>query len=725
MLGRLRGLGGGSRSDRLDLEKRLGRCMEERSPLKLDSEELYGQFTGASSALDEARSQARRGRLDLAAEGLLEHYHDRIRPIFFLHYSEPDLLRPRLEEHPADCRALLAEAENLLAHRFTPLGVEPYSFSSSIDWFSDFQGQSWPNAHVVDLRDGFAGRRPAPAVDMGPIEVTWEFNRHSHFVQLGRAYWLTGNERFASEFIVQVVDWSERNRALEGVNWLDPATVARRCTNWLLALHMFLGSEQLTPELLSRILSSLVLHGAVLAHQVRTSEEGSLAAAGGLYVLAFSMPELRLSRRWLALAGPALARAAAWELGRDGLHRSGSAARHRQAAEWLLLPLALHLLNGSTPPPGLAEAAEAALEALAHLRSPAGLVAEVGPTTAPGFLGLNCGPSEHTRRLLALGALTIRRGDLRQAVNEMPGEMLWWFGPTAADRYYGLRQYEPGTGRRLFPEVGLACARDRWDPRASWCLLRGTSLPGGFAEDRPLPQAEAEKAYGHDDALGLCLTCDGEPVLIEPGAPPMGGPVTTLLSRVGCHSAPRMPGEMEPLVTRSLDEHHPASRDLRMEEWDGGLYLTAVRQVWAQADEPWPLRREVLFQPSRRTAVVRDRFEGHGEAVVETNFLLSPHLDILMRGDMGCLLRGKRLHARIHPVFPARFRYHMARGETKPFGGWYWSETCRVTPAPRLRYFTKLTLPATLYVWIGWDPRDSAVPRAKDLDRLFETRGKG
>lgn len=713
----------GAKSERLDLERRLQRCFEERLSLRLEGDELYGQFGTASAALDDARAQARKGRLDLAAEALQEHFHDRIRPLFFLHYSEGPLLKPRLEEHPADCRALLQETDALLAHRFSPLGVEPVGFSGSIDWFSDFQNRSWVCAHVQDLRDQFAGRRPMPAVEMGSIEVTWEFNRHSHFVQLGRSYWLTGNERFASEFIVQVVDWSERNRALEGVNWLDPATVAARCTNWLLALHMFLGSEQLTPDLLARILSSLILHGAVLAQYVRESE--NLAAASGLYILALSMPELRLSKRWLGLAGPALARAAAAELGRDGLHRSGSVARHRLATEWLLLPLALHVLNDSPPPPGLAEAAAAALEALSHLRSPSGLVAELGPPASPGFLGALCGPSEHTRRLMALGALTLRRGELRLSIPELPGELYWWYGPRASDNFYNLRPLEPGTGRRLFSEVGIACARDRWEGRANWCVLRGTPSPSGFSEDRYLPPGEAESALTHDDHLGFLLTLEGEPVLIEPGMPRQHA-AGALLSRQACHTATRLPGEVEPLASRSVPDGHPASRDLRMEEWDSGIHLSATRQIWTPgSQDPWALRRDVLFQPARKTVVIRDSILGDGEGMVEMNLLLAPHLDILMRGDMGCLIRGKRLHARINPLFPARFRYNQARGQQKPFAGWHHTETLKIQPTTRLRYFTRLPLPTSVYVWISWDPREPAVPRAKDFDLLFDSRGRG
>ncbi len=711
----------GRRPGLLDLEQRLARCLEERTTLRLEGEDLYAQFAGTPGT-DEARGQARRGRLDLAAEALLEHFHDRIRPIFFLHYSEPHLLRPRLEQHPAECRAILQGSEDLLAHRFSPLGAEPRSFGGTIDWFSDFQDHSWGRAHLLDLREQFAGRLPMPTVEMGPIAVTWEFNRHSHFVHMGRAYWLTGYERFASEFIVQVVDWSERNRPLEGVNWLDPETVAARCINWLLALHMFLGSEQLTPDLLSRILSCLVLHGAILAWFVRTSEHPPLAAVSGLYILASSMPELLLSRRWLDLAGPALGRAAAWELGRDGLHRSGSVARHRLAVEWLLLPLTLHLLNRTTPPAGLAEAATASLDVLNHLRPPAGPLPDLGESASPGFLGWNCGASEHARRLLALGALTLRRGELRPPQREMPGELYWWCGPSAAEQYNYLPNHDPGTNRRLFSEVGLACARDQWEGKASWCLLRGAPAPGGFPDGRALPPSERENPAHHDDALSLCLVLDGEPFLIEPGLPPLQSPAGLLLSRVGYHSAPRLPGEPEPLICRPLSEGDPACREVRMQEREGGILFSATRAIWKGPEESWPLHRDVLFRPGSKTVIVRDRFEGQGEAMVESNLLLAPHMDILMRGDMGCLVRGKRLHARINPIFPTRLRYNHARGQTRPFGGWHWSEGRGLQPTSRLRYFTPLTLPATVYLWINWDPREPAVPRPRDLDLMLDGR---
>ncbi len=136
-------------------------------------------------------------------------------------------------------------------------------------------------------------------------------------------------------------------------------------------------------------------------------------------------------------------------------------------------------------------------------------------------------------------------------------------------------------------------------------------------------------------------------------------------------------------------------------------------------DRPWQVQREVLFMPEKKQVAIRDQVLGEGELQFESSLLLSPHLDVLMRGDMGCLLRGKQLQARIVPIFPARFRYELKRGQSKPFAGWTWSESDQARPAHRLLYFTRLEAPFTIYLWLVWNPNDTKVPRIEELDRLF------
>ncbi len=682
-----------------DLEARLSEHVHERLPLTLEEPELYFQLNPLTAALEEARAAARAQRLHEASEHLLEHFHDRIRPLFFLHFTECDMLRPALAERREEANRLLSEVERSLHHTFGPLGVEEQSFQGAIDWFSDFKGGSWMYGSQEDLEEQLAGTTPEAA-----IQVTWEFNRHGHFVDMGRAYWLTGHERFASEFIVQMVDWSERNPPLFGVNWMDPETVAHRTLNWLLAMHYFLKSAQLTADVLGRVLRTLLLHGLALSRSLHGQPR--LCTASALQVLALTLPELVLSKKWLRQSSAALPICLQNELGPDGLHKSGSSAAQRQACEWLLLPAALHRLNQMHTGDVLAARAQEALEALCHLRPPNALVPEIGRGQGPGLLGRCCGPSEHTQRLLAFGALALGHGALARLAGEMPMEMLWWFGPSAQSRYDSLSDTALPPVGGYYPEAGLVTVRDGWESRSSWCLLRGLPLEAPSESRFPPPLA-------HDDLLSLALTLEGEPVLVEPGGPAAPGSVAQAFATLYCHSAPRVAGELEPLQLSG--EGHRLAVEQRRE----GLYMAGGRDVWMDSKRAFRLRRELLFQPDKKRLAVRDSLEGEGDVQFEEVLLLAPHIDVMMRGDMGCLLRGRRLQARIHPVFPARFRYEMHKGRTQPFAGWVWSENGRPVATQRLRYYCRVTLPAVVYLWFGWEPGDPAVPRAEELERLF------
>lgn len=695
------------------LELRIPTLREERMPLVLEDSEFYLKFRPATADLEEARSAGRAGQSAQAAEALSDHFRDRIRPNFFVHHATSASILGVLRERRQACQLLMQEAEKALAHQFTPLGAEPFSFGSAIDWFSDFEGRSWVFAHVEDLKQQLKRPSDPTAAAMGAVELTWEFNRHGHFLDMARAYWLSDSEPLVSEFIVQAVDWSERNPGLGGINWLDPETVAIRTVHWLLALHYFLKSAQLHGEPFARLIKELMVHAAILADLIeRTEGRAKLACCSSLLLYSLAMPEVSDSERWHQLAASRISEAAWQVLGRDGFDASGCSAQHRATTEWLLLPLMLCKLNQLPAPEGLQQAAETALDNLLLLMPANGLAPELGSTWASSFLGRNCGTARHLQRLLAFGAIATGQGRFLQQ-QDMPAELYWWLGLSARERFASLSPQEPAAVSRALAEAGLLVARDNWSSQANWCLLRGTPASTLSQAAPPVP---AELPL-HDDALSLCLSLEGEPVLLEPGAPPLPGAVGQAFSRILAHSAPRIGREREPIcLARSGHEETPKMTIVETRE---GFYLGTHRSVWLMPDKPWKLHREILFMPEKKRIAIRDRLDAEAEVHLESNLLLAPHLDVLMRGDMGCLLRGKRLQARVVPIFPGRFRYELLRGSMKPFAGWIWSEAKKPVAAHRLRYFTRIKSPFSIYLWLVWDPNDTKVPREEELDRMY------
>ncbi len=699
------------------LEMRVAVCRKEREPLDIKDHELISQFKYSSKELEAAGRFSRQSRVAAAQQAIAEHMVNRLRPKFFVHPANRQKIVPQLKSDDLALRRMLKCAEEAQQRRFSPLGLEK-SFPAAIDWFSDFQDGSWLFGADSDLRDVLRRPNEQSDSDMGPVEATWEFNRHSHFVAMGRAYWITGLETLVSEFVVQAVDWAERNPALYGINWIDTTSIAARVINWTLALKLFLASEQLGAEVVCRLLKTLLLHGAILADTIHEPEahlspSELTAASSALAVLSLTFPEFRASQRWYGLASAELPKRA-WEcVGRDGFHTSGSAARHRELLEWLLLPKLLHRLNGEAAPKGLREVTETACESLTMLTPPDRVACDFGPTGAHSFLGRFVGATEHSRRLLALAAVACQRDDFRPGV-EMPNELWWWLGPQAQAMYQGIDiAMSGGPKTRAFSQAGVVVSRDHWEREANWCLLRG-SPKSSLLETAPPAPASIPL---HDDSLHLSLCLNGESVFIEPGGPDHTHLVQPTFARISAHSAPRIGREREPICLERVSSRVSANM---YETKLGGTarYLAAQRPVWMTPERPWTLWREILFMPETKHMAVRDTLEGDSEVDFEACFLLSPHLDVIMRGDMGCLIRGKRLHARLVPIFPSRFRYSLKRAETKPVAGWCYRNG-RAVPTYCLRYYSHLQAPFSTYLWIAWEPNDTRVPRTEELDRQY------
>lgn len=702
----------------ISIEMRVATSRKDREPFDVSDEELLSQFRSISLDLEEAKRSARQNRTAQAQAHLVDHVRDRLRPRFFLHPANRDKLVDQVKADELPLRKLLKVAEDAQARTFTQLGLRK-QFPSAVDWFTDFEDRSWIYGADTDLRGVLKRPNEESAKDMGPVEATWLFNTHDHFVSMGRAYWITGQETMVSEFVVQAVDWAERNPAQFGINWIDTTVVANRLINWMLSLNLFLSSDQLHDEVTMRLLKTIVVHGAVLADILidedrEQSATQRTAAACALCVLSLFFPELKPAQRWYELAAAELPKRA-WEcMGRDGFHISGSAANHRELLEWMLLPELLHRLNAIPSPKGLREAIENACETLTLITPPDRKACDLGATTGHSFLGQFVGATEHNQRILALGAICCQRDDFRPGV-EMPTELWWWLGPQAESFYQGIDMGLSGGSRsRSFPDAGVVVVRDHWERQASWCLLRGTPKASLLETAPPSPASIPL----HDDALHLSLCLLGESVLVEPGGPELTHLLQPAFARITAHSAPHVHREREPLCLDRIAQRADEASMYEMKLGGNARYLAAHRDVWVNPEQPFRLWREVLFLPEARHLAIRDTLEGEGEVDFDTNLVLAPHLDILMRGDMGCLIRGKQLQARLVPIFPNRFRYSLKRGQQKPVAGWCYGGQ-KAIPTYCLRYFARLQAPFSTYLWLVWDPNDTRVARTSDLDRQF------
>ncbi|MBQ7569050.1 hypothetical protein IJT17_09665, partial [bacterium] len=526
-------------------------CMKQKASYELSSRSLCAMFSG-SVPLKEANALAAQEKHSEAASALGEHFMYRIQPNSITHHSGLQDLRKKLQGLGKNyISSVLAQANQIVEQCISVKGRPPFRFQHCIDWFSDLAGHSWPKLHLAEIEQRLDEGIPLSTDPMEAIENTWELNKHSHFLTLGRAYWITGTETYAAEFIVQAVKWCHENPPLLGVNWYDPDTVATRTVNWLLALGMFIESPQLQPSHMALFIEALLAHGALLAYWFRQKKNITLSTVIALNMLADWMPEVKYAEAWHELAEDCWDEAIASEFNDDNFHKSASPAKQIISCEWLLL-LALQreaALHRSERSPRLPQKAEDllndVLESLQCLLTPAGIFYDLGGYHhLEGFMGYQCSTAKHICNLLAIGAIVTRRAELYRDLPEKPLEILWWKGENGwSDLQELSQQYEPNTAY-LFSKTGLGISNSGWDAKATHFTFKAT--PTSIIEPSESGDGTAAKYLFHNDALSLTLTINGEPFIIEPGLAKDPHKHDFRLSRLDAHSAPKLSNELEP-----------------------------------------------------------------------------------------------------------------------------------------------------------------------------------
>ena len=160
---------------------------------------------------------------------------------FFAPEQIPSIISTLTARLPRDIDQIVTRANRICAHRFDLLGFEDLDFGADIDWHLD---------PVHKKRAPRAIFHKVPYLDFeqcGDVKITWELNRHQHFVTLAKAYQITGDEKFAAELFEQWKHWHSQNPYPVGVNWTSSLEVAFRSLSWLWAYYLVGDSKSKPP----------------------------------------------------------------------------------------------------------------------------------------------------------------------------------------------------------------------------------------------------------------------------------------------------------------------------------------------------------------------------------------------------------------------------------------------------------------------------------------------
>ncbi len=403
-------------------------------------------------------------------------------------------------------RAIIEKAEKSVAGKFDLLGFDDLNFGAEIDWhFEPVSNKHCPLKHWKQFDE-------LDAEETGDKKIVWELNRQQHFFTLGAAFWLTGDERFATAFIEHLDGWMEQNRPGIGVNWVSSLEVSFRAISWVWAFNFFKESESFTPEIFQKALKFVYLHGRHLEKYLSTYYSPNTHLTGealGLYYLGTQFPFFKAAKSWRETGTRILCAELDRQILPDGVYFEQSTWYQRYTTDFYTHFYILQTLNdaanGNNLHSELAEKLQSLTDFLMFATRPDGTTPIIGDDDGGRLLPHSIGKSDDFRAVLSTNAVLFERGDYKYVAEDLAEETLWLLGTAGADKYDKLSAQKPCKTSTAFENGGYFVMRDGWTKNDNFLLVdcgEIGALSGG---------------HGHADALAINLSVGGQTVLTDSG----------------------------------------------------------------------------------------------------------------------------------------------------------------------------------------------------------------
>ncbi len=526
----------------------------------------------------------------------------------FLFRSEevPDILSLLRQRLPDEYNRIITRAERICVYRFDLLGYENLDYGEEIDWHLDrVHGKRAP-------RKMFYKMRYLDFAECGDVKVTWELNRHQHFLTLAKAYRMTGQQRFADEIFAQWEHWHRENSYPYGVNWASSLEVAFRSLSWLWTYYLLGDVATQHAGFREEFLRSISVHGRCIERYIATYFSPNthlLGEAVALLFIGVLCPELPSAERWKNLGWQVTLQEAHRQVRPDGLHFEQSLYYHVYAIDLFLHARVLAARNELPIPADHDATLERMLNALTVLGR-SGFVPRIGDDDGGRLFDGRRNRTEHMLDPLATGAVIFRRGDFKAVADGLREETLWLLGTNGAREFDSIPAQQPEKAAVAFAETGLYVMN---------AADRQIVIDAG-------PHGAGSGGHGHADALSICVSDNNGPILIDRGTFEYvgGGPERDQFRGTSAHNTLTIDGATQPEPRGPFAwSHHPKSV---AEKWINGEYFdffAGSHDAYENLSSPATHRRH-LFSLKSGFWLVRDVIEGEGEHELDAYWHLGP-----------------------------------------------------------------------------------------------------
>ncbi|MFZ0391994.1 MAG: heparinase II/III family protein, partial [Calditrichia bacterium] len=205
---------------------------------------------------------------------------------------------------PRQYKAIIMEADRLLEHRFHLLGID-FSFPGEVQWTRNPQsGKDYPDVYYAMFNTG------NPHL-YGDVKYVWELNRHQFFIDVGMAYFLTREEKYAEKILEWLESWIAANPFKIGINHTSVLEHAVRVFSWVWTYFLTRHSAAWTDTRRKKLLEQLFLHAVFIEENLSFYYSPYNHLIGELAALSFlgivldgpEQPRIWREKYWNELAG--------------------------------------------------------------------------------------------------------------------------------------------------------------------------------------------------------------------------------------------------------------------------------------------------------------------------------------------------------------------------------------------------------------------------------------
>ena len=529
---------------------------------------------------------------------------------FFTPADVPALCALLRRELPAEAAGAATQAHKLCEHRFDLLGYSGLDYGASIDWHLDaVHGKRgprlpWFKIKYLDFKQ------------VGDCKVTWELNRHQHFLTLAKAYWLMGDESFVHEIVSQWEQWQRENPYPIGMNWASSLEVAFRSLSWTWTFFLLDECPLFTSDLRRRWLGALNLSGRHIENYLSTYFSPNTHLLGEALALFFmgTLFHLPSSPRWRDLGWNILLREAGRQVRADGFYWEQSTYYHVYALDMFLHARILAGLNGIAIPEEFDQTLQRMLNALLLL-SRAGVPLMFGDDDGGRLFDPRRVRADHMLDPLATGAVLYRRGNFKFLAQSPRAETIWLLGAKGLADFDSLPSTKPETDSVALDASGFYLMAD------AECGQELVIDAG--------PLGAGSGGHGHADALSVWLVGNGQNLLRDSGTFEYVGESNerSRLRSTAAHNTLRVDGHNQAKASGPFSWESFPSACVR--RWIVGRQfdlLEADHDGFSRSSSV--IHRRLVFHRRGAFWLVRDVAEGNGQHQIEVAWHIGAGLSL-------------------------------------------------------------------------------------------------